>query len=162
MISSLLVRHSWTRRELPAMKFGGLQVWFGFHFIPWFCAGVDDIGTERVNLCQYLSPLSTEINQSGGRCGKIQVGFVLIFVFHCLSDLFFFFALLLLDLSDGKIFQSLPLLFLESGRTSWHSLGDLELVSVIGFHLWSESYFYLWSCSSAFCLIFLESSLPMY
>ena len=69
---------------------------------------------------------------------------------------FFFFALLLLDLSNGKIFQPLPLLFLESGQTSWHSLGDLKLVSVIGFHLWSESYFYLWSCSSAFCLIFLN------
>jgi hypothetical protein len=34
----------------------------------------------------------------------------------------------------------LPLLFLESGRTCWHSLEDLELVSVIDFHLWSESF----------------------
>ena len=60
-----------------------------------------------------------------------------------------------LDLSVGRIFRMLPLLFLESGRTCCHSLGDLELVSVFDFHLWSESYFLFyfihWSYRLALC-----------
>ena len=48
-----------------------------------------------------------------------------------------------LDLSVGRIFRMLPLLFLESGQACWHSLGDLELASVFDFHLWSESFFHI-------------------
>ena len=47
-----------------------------------------------------------------------------------------------LDLSVGRIFRVLPLLYLESGRTLCHSLGDLGLVSVFDFHLWSESFIF--------------------
>ena len=60
----------------------------------------------------------------------------------------------LLDLSVGRMFRMLPLLFLESGRTCWHSMGDLELVSVFDFHLWSESYFPL--RSHPFLIFFLN------
>ena len=39
----------------------------------------------------------------------------------------------------------LSLQCLESGRTFYRSLVDLELVSVLDFHLWSESFIYLFS-----------------
>ena len=40
-----------------------------------------------------------------------------------------------LDRSVGQIFRMLRLLYLESGRTFCRSLVDLELVSVLDFHL---------------------------
>ena len=57
--------------------------------------------------------------------------FVLLLILFLIGYLTFSF----LDQSVGQIFRMLRLLYLESGRTSCRSLVDLELVSVLDFHL---------------------------
>ena len=57
--------------------------------------------------------------------------FVLLLILFLIGYLTFSF----LDRSVGQIFRMLRLLYLESGRTFCRSLVDLELVSVLDFHL---------------------------
>ena len=136
------------RRELSAMtrKFGRLLIRFSHILIfvwVWYRIGKDQSVMILIALRWiYL----------GGRCYRIQVGFVS-FVF--IRPVFF-----ILDLSVERIFRMLPLLFLVSGRTYWHSLWDLELVS--DFEEWVLFFPVVTSIHEDCVLIFfLESSLSI-
>ena len=81
--------------------------------------------------------MRAELERSNSRSRRILILVGIHLLLHLVIGPVFF-----LDLSVGRIFRMLPLLFLESGQTWCNSLGDLELVSVTYFHLWSESYFF--------------------
>ena len=83
-----------------------------------------------------ISLINRDISIWGEDAAEFKfIVFLILFLIVYLT--FFFF----LDQSVGRIFRVLPFLFLEFGRTFCHSLVDLELVSVLDFHFWSESLF---------------------
>ena len=144
------------------MKFGKLLNRFSQYVLIF----MRESGRYRIRKGQSVMIPINLINRDKSIWGEDATEFKLVlFLFSLLfgySTCFFFSSL---DLSVGRIFRMLPLLFLESGRTFCHSLGDLELVSVLDFHLWSE--FVLFSSghiciSIVFLIIFLNFSLPVY
>ena len=76
-----------------------------------------------------ISLINRDISVWGEDAAEFK--FIVFFIVFLIVYLTFFF----LDRSVGQIFRMLRLLYLESGRTFCRSLVDLELVSVLDFHL---------------------------